>query len=156
MASSKDHGSLVVSSNLTSTMKTLFKEKRISSCQEPDKSLSLGPQRLWKNFGVGTYNPIRRPKIPLFKGGESVIRLSLGRRLVNLLPVAQRTNAFTYTVFVATWFGLMSSDRGRCTVGCCIVIRTHGGPQNCISPVYSLTFTNHIWFWLLCSLVILF
>ena len=24
-----------------------------------------------------------------------VIRLSLGRRLVNLLPVAQRTNAFT-------------------------------------------------------------
>ena len=57
MASSTDHGSLVVSSNLTST--------------------------------------IRRPRIPLFKGGESVIRLSLGRRLVNLLPVAQRTNAFT-------------------------------------------------------------
>ena len=38
---------------------------------------------------------VRRPRIPLFKGGESVIRLSLGRRLVNLLPVAQRTNAFT-------------------------------------------------------------
>ena len=32
-------------------------------------------------------------RIPLFKGGESVIRLSLGRRLVNPLPVAQRTNA---------------------------------------------------------------
>ena len=49
-----------------------------------------------KNFGVGTYGPIRRPRIPLVKGGESVIRLSLaGRRLVNLLPVAQRTNAFT-------------------------------------------------------------
>ena len=31
----------------------------------------------------------------MFKGGESVIRLRLGRRLVNLLPVAQRTNAFT-------------------------------------------------------------
>ena len=29
------------------------------------------------------------------EGGESVVRLSLGRRLVNLLPVAQRTNAFT-------------------------------------------------------------
>ena len=27
--------------------------------------------------------------------GGSVTRLSLGRRLVNLLPVAQRTNAFT-------------------------------------------------------------
>ena len=66
-------------------MKTLFKEKRISSCQEYDESLSLGPQRLYKNFGVGTYAPLRRPRIPLFKGGESVIRLSLGRRLVNLL-----------------------------------------------------------------------
>ena len=27
--------------------------------------------------------------------GVAVIRLSLGRRLVNLLPVAQRSNAFT-------------------------------------------------------------
>ena len=50
MASSTDHGSLVVSSNLTSTMKTLFKEKRISSCQESDKSLSLGPQRFCKKL----------------------------------------------------------------------------------------------------------
>ena len=48
-----------------------------------------------KNFGVGTYGPIRRPRIPLFKGGESVIRLSLRRRLVNLSPVAKRTDAFT-------------------------------------------------------------
>ena len=28
----------------TSTMKTLFKEKRFSSCQESDITLSLGPQ----------------------------------------------------------------------------------------------------------------
>ena len=42
MASSTDDGSLVVSSNLTSTMKTLFKERRISSCQDPDESFSLG------------------------------------------------------------------------------------------------------------------
>ena len=35
---------------------------------------------------------------PLFKGGESVIRLSLGRRLVNLSSVAQRTNTFTCRV----------------------------------------------------------
>ena len=53
------------------------------------------PGNYKKNFGVGTYSPTRRPRIPLFKGGKSVIRLSLGRRLVNLLPVAQRTNAFT-------------------------------------------------------------
>ena len=53
-----------------------------------------------KNLGVGTYGPIRRPRIPLFKGEESVIRLSLGRRLVNLLPVAQRTNAFTNSLFL--------------------------------------------------------
>ena len=56
-----------------------------------------GSPEIVKNFGVrGTCAPIiRRPRIPLFKGGESVIRLSLGRRLVKLLPVAQRTKAFT-------------------------------------------------------------
>ena len=32
-----------------------------------------------------------------------VIRLSLGRRLVNLLPVAQRTNALTNGVFNRPW-----------------------------------------------------
>ena len=53
-----------------------------------------GSPEIVKNFGVGKDGPIRRPRIPLFKG-ESVIRLRLGRRLVNLLPVAQRTNAFT-------------------------------------------------------------
>ena len=94
MASSTDHGSLVVSSNLTSTMKTLFKEKCISSCQESDKSLPGSPENV-KNLGVGTYSPIRRPRIPRFKGGESVIRLSLGTLLVNLLPVAQWTNVLT-------------------------------------------------------------
>ena len=58
-----------------------------------------------KNLGVGTYSPIRRPRIPLFKGGESVIRLSLGRRLVNLSPVAQRTinNALTNGVVDRPW-----------------------------------------------------
>ena len=33
----------------------------------------------------------------------SVTRLSLGRRLVNLLPVAQRTNAFTNGVVDRPW-----------------------------------------------------
>ena len=35
------------------------------------------------------------PYIRSVPGGDSVIRLSLGMRLVNLLPVAQRTNALT-------------------------------------------------------------
>ena len=33
-----------------------------------------------------------RPAIPPFQGGESVIRLSLGKLLVNLLQVVKRTN----------------------------------------------------------------
>ena len=45
-------------------------------------------------FIPGTHNNVMVRRIPRFKGGESVIRLSLGRRLVNLSPVAQRTNAF--------------------------------------------------------------
>ena len=41
--------------------------------------------------------------IPPFLGG-SVVRLSLGRRSVNLLPVrTQRTNALTYGVVVPEW-----------------------------------------------------
>ena len=63
-----------------------------------------------KNFGLGTYGPIRRPRIPLLKGGESVIRLSLGRRLANRLPVAQRTNAITEPPFCST-ATLMTSQR---------------------------------------------
>ena len=35
---------------------------------------------------------------PAVAGGESVVRLSLGRQLVHLLPVTQRTNALTYGV----------------------------------------------------------
>ena len=33
-----------------------------------------------------------RPAIPAVSGGESVIRLSLGKLLVNLLQVVKRTN----------------------------------------------------------------
>ena len=33
-----------------------------------------------------------RPDIPPFQGGKSVIRLSLGKVLVNLLQVVKRTN----------------------------------------------------------------
>ena len=106
-------------------------EKCISSCQESDdESLSLGPQRLYKNFGVGTYAPLRRPRIPLFKGGESVIRLSLGRRLVNLLPVAQRTNAFTNVFFVVLP-----------TTPCC----NETGLRHRVSPCRSAYFASPWW-----------
>ena len=56
-----------------------------------------GSPEVVKNFGLGTYGPIRRPLGPrCWEGGESVIKLSYGsRRTVNVLPVAQRTNAFT-------------------------------------------------------------
>ena len=50
-----------------------------------------------------SYGPIRRLRFALFKGGESVIRLSLRRRLVNLLPVAQQINAFTNGVVDRSW-----------------------------------------------------
>ena len=39
----------------------------------------------------------------VYKHSQHVIRLSLGRRLVNLLPVAQRTNAFTNGVVDRPW-----------------------------------------------------
>ena len=38
-----------------------------------------------------------------FSEGPDVIGLSLGRRLVNLLPVAQRTNTFTNGVVDRPW-----------------------------------------------------
>ena len=45
----------------------------------------------------------RRPVNPgPFQGGESVMRHRLGRRLVNLLPLAQRTKTFTQYVYTNT------------------------------------------------------
>ena len=90
MATTAEHGSLVVSSNLTSTMKSLFKEFP-HAFQESEKIL-LDLQQLKPNIG-GT----RRPVYPVrFPGGESVMRLRFGRLLGNLLPfLAQRTEALT-------------------------------------------------------------
>ena len=77
-----------------------------------------GSPEIVKNFGVGTYSPIRRPRILLFKGGESVIRLSLGRRLVNLLPVTQLTNAFTqhYSEIPYRGYTIICRTRGTTAV----------------------------------------
>ena len=50
--------------------------------------------------------------IPPFEG-ESVTRLSLGRRLVNLLPVAKRTNALPIALFGQT------VPEGRAFLGHC-------------------------------------
>ena len=54
---------LVVSSNLASTMKTFFRENIMSPCQESDKLLSLGPQRLLRTL---------KPQYEVW--GESVAR----------------------------------------------------------------------------------
>ena len=70
----------------TSTMKTLFKEKRISLCQESDKSLSLGPNRLLRTSDKARIAPYEDQRPRCSEGGESVLRLGLGRRLVNLRP----------------------------------------------------------------------
>ena len=103
MGSPADHGSLVVSSNLTSTMKTLFKEKRIFSRQESDKYFPWVPREC-QELRTRHIQPHTKTKDPAVqKGGESVIRLNLGRRLVNLLPVAKRTNALTNGVVDRPW-----------------------------------------------------
>ena len=65
-----------------------------------EKILSLGPQKLETRVGDTSARIYIRsgPEYPAVPGGESVIRLGSGsihRWLVNLLPVAQRTNALT-------------------------------------------------------------
>ena len=84
----EDTGSLLVSSNLTSAMKTLSKRNTNFPMSEIWKIL-LDPQKLEPRVG-DTLTRISGQ----FQGG-SVIRLSLGRRLDNLLPVAQQTDALT-------------------------------------------------------------
>ena len=61
----------------------------VKNLKNTSGSPEIGTTCWWQ---VDPYNSIRA--VP---GGESVLRLSLGRRLVNLLPVAQRTTAFTGT-----------------------------------------------------------
>ena len=46
--------------------KRFLEVKRISSCQPSDRAPFLGPQRFVKNFGLGTYGPIRRLRTSLF------------------------------------------------------------------------------------------
>ena len=94
MASSTDHGSLVVSSNLKSTMKTLLKKSELPHVKNLINHSPWVP-RDCKELRSRHVQPHTKTKNPAIQGGESVIRLSLGRRLVNLLPVAERTNAFT-------------------------------------------------------------
>ena len=92
MASSTDHGSLVVSSNHTSTMKTLFKQKRISSCQESDESLLRlpGSPEIIKELRSRHVRPHTKTKNPTVRrGGEcykALVRWATGKRLTNRLP----------------------------------------------------------------------
>ena len=105
IVSSTDHGSLVVSSNLISRppWKRFLKKSEFPHVKNLKNHSPWVPRDYTKRTPVGTHGPIRRPRIPLFKGGESLTRLRLGKRLVKLLPVAQRTNAFTTAVQVP-WY----------------------------------------------------
>ena len=58
----------------------------------------LDPQKLEPR--VVARRPVEIRSVP---GGVSVMRLRLGRRLVNLLPLAQRTKTFTNGVVGRTW-----------------------------------------------------
>ena len=91
MASSAGHRSLVVSLNLTSTIKTLLKKSEFPHVKNL-KKYSWIPQS-WNHVLVA-----RRTVYPVRSRGESVLRLSLGRRPVNLFPSAQRTKTFTYLI----------------------------------------------------------
>ena len=86
-----------MSSNLTSTTKTFLKKSEFPHVKNLINTLPGFPE-IVKNVGLGTYGPIRRLKTRCSEGGGSVIKLSLGRRLVNLLPVTQLTDALTLAV----------------------------------------------------------
>ena len=116
MASSTDHESLVVSSNLTSTTKTLFVWKWISSCQEPDKYFGI-PRRCHPGSPqIGsTWLVTRWPVYPVSSRGKSVRRPTLGRRSANRLsPLAQRTSAITRWVVRRRWWPIYAEE--SCTV----------------------------------------
>ena len=79
MASSAGHGSLVVSSNLTSIMKSLFQRSSefppVKNLKNASGSPEIGPR-------VVARRSVKTRSVP---GGESDMRLRLGRRMVNLL-----------------------------------------------------------------------
>ena len=89
MASTAGHGLLVVSSNLTSTMESLFQRSSEFPHVKHLKNASGSPEIRTACGGASTRN------IRSVPGGESAMRLRLGRRLINLLPLAQRTKTFT-------------------------------------------------------------
>ena len=103
-------------------MKTLFKEKCISSWQESDESLSLGPQRLQKNLGVGTvakkrYQAVRFPC-------NRMLKLSSSRGIRNDVPVLSVSWSFEdLSVIIQAlrkgldWQRLQYLDTSRNSVG---------------------------------------
>ena len=112
MPSSTDHGSLVVSSNLTSTLKTLFKEEWISSCQESDKSLSLGPQRLLRTtrYALSAWTPSTFPLLlyPSIISAISRLHLLYAVRLNLLVP------AIIFHFFSTSSFRTFVEGRAAC------------------------------------------
>ena len=88
MASSTDHGLLVVSSNLTSTMKTLFKEKatgkRLTFCQYAfTNGVVDRPWVVGREFESHVQRPMVLPTTPFVK---ALVRWATGKRLTNRLP----------------------------------------------------------------------
>lgn len=95
MRISAGHGSLFMSSNVTSTMKGFSTEEQISSCHESGKALFLSLQILLGTKDGARTAPCEDQRLCCSGGGESPIRLRLCKRLFHLVPVAQRTGAPT-------------------------------------------------------------
>ena len=78
-------------------MRKQFFEKKCSKWDSNSCPAVDADCKAFVRWATGKRLTNRLPKLSLItlfeQRGESVIRLSLGRRLVNLLPVAQRTNA---------------------------------------------------------------
>ena len=91
MATTADHGSLVVSSNLTSIMNSLPKEK-VSSLVSTIRKMLLDSRNL-NQTACGGASTRKIRSVPV---GESIMRLRFGRWLVNLLLLAQLTKPFTF------------------------------------------------------------
>ena len=85
---------MVVSSNHDE--KAIFLMSRI-------RKILLDPQKVEPRVGDSLARMSSQSQ-----GGKSVIRLSLGRRSVTLLPVAQRTDAITNGIVDRPWMGRWS------------------------------------------------
>ena len=141
MASSTDHG--FVGSWVRSPPSTIINFSDLPHVELEKHSLryTQGLKRLGcidRSTGISG-----RPAIPPFRGGESVIRLSLGKLLVNILQVVKRTNTPLIPEQIPVF-----SDEGY--IGLFLVantnnITTHTNYSCCIATdMTHRTFTPHV------------